>query len=89
MILSFIDEVGEPVENIITPYFQNEKKAYRKFIRFTNDVGPGGVITTIEDFVKWEQNFYNRKIGKKGFHDLMMQKGRLNSGKETDFILSV
>ena len=80
----FRDDIGEPIKNIITPYyFDNKKKAFRKFIYTINVVGETGLVTTIGDFVKWEQNFYNRKIGKKGFHDLMMQKGRLNSGKET------
>ena len=64
----FRDEIGELVENSVTPYFQSGKtKTYRKLIRSSNDVGPAGLITTIKDFVKWERNFYNRKIGQKGF----------------------
>lgn len=29
-------------------------------------VGDGGVYTSLEDFIKWDQNFYDNKIGKGG-----------------------
>ncbi len=41
-------------------------------INMTNlsNVGDGGVYTSINDFIKWDQNFYNNKLGKKS-HELI------------------
>jgi len=39
------------------------------------------VITNIEDLARWDEVFYKDKIGGKGFSDLLLTQGRLNSGE--------
>jgi CubicO group peptidase (beta-lactamase class C family) len=49
---------------------------------WNNDiVGQGGVMTTIEDLQKWDENFYTGKVGGPGFLKRQLQQGRLTSGK--------
>ena len=49
---------------------------------WNNDiVGQGGVITTIEDLQKWDENFYTGKVGGPGFLKRQLQQGRLTSGR--------
>jgi CubicO group peptidase (beta-lactamase class C family) len=47
-------------------------------------VGDGGLYTNVEDLFKWDQNFYNNKLGKGGqaLLDRVLTKGKLNDGKE-------
>jgi len=49
---------------------------------WNNDiVGQGGVITTIEDLQKWDENFYTGKVGGPGFLKRQLEQGRLTSGR--------
>lgn len=47
-------------------------------------VGDGGVYTSLEDFIKWDQNFYDNKIGKGGpeFIDMLETPHRFDEGKD-------
>jgi hypothetical protein len=49
---------------------------------WNNDiVGQGGVMTTVEDLLKWDENFYTGKVGGKGFLARQLQRGSLNNGQ--------
>ncbi len=48
---------------------------------WNNDlVGQGGLMTTILDLAKWDENFYTGKVGGPGFLRRQLEQGRLNSG---------
>lgn len=48
---------------------------------WNNDiVGQGGVMTTIEDLQKWDENFYTGKVGGPAFLQRQLQQGRLANG---------
>ena len=53
---------------------------------WNNDmVGQGGLITTIEDLQKWDENFYSGKVGGPGFLKRQLQQGRLTSGRTLSY----
>jgi len=43
--------------------------------------GDGGLYTSLEDLLEWDQNFYSGKLGGKSFVDFMETGGRLRSGE--------
>lgn len=48
---------------------------------WNNDiVGQGGVMTTVEDLAKWDENFYTGTVGGPGFLKRQLQRGRLANG---------
>ena len=48
---------------------------------WNNDiVGQGGVMTTVTDLQKWDENFYTGKVGGPGFLKRQLQQGRLADG---------
>lgn len=48
---------------------------------WNNDiVGQGGVMTTVEDLQKWDENFYTGKVGGKPFLARQLTRGRLANG---------
>jgi CubicO group peptidase (beta-lactamase class C family) len=50
-------------------------------------VGDGGLLTTIEDLAKWDENFYHNVLGTRGqaLIDQVTESGRLNSGEPTRY----
>lgn len=52
-------------------------------------MGSGGLFTSIEDLLLWDQNFYSFKVGGKELYDLMHTKGKLNSGAELDYAFAI
>jgi CubicO group peptidase (beta-lactamase class C family) len=52
-------------------------------ISLMDNVGDGGIYTTVEDLAKWDANFYHNKLGagKPEFLDRMQEVGLLNDGQ--------
>lgn len=49
---------------------------------WNNDiVGQGGMMTTVADLQKWDENFYTGKVGGRGFLERQLQQGTLANGK--------
>jgi CubicO group peptidase (beta-lactamase class C family) len=48
---------------------------------WNNDmVGQGGMMTTVTDLQKWDENFYTGKVGGPGFLERQLQQGKLTNG---------
>ena len=48
---------------------------------WNNDiVGQGGLILTVNDLLKWDENFYTGKVGGAGFLKRQLQQGKLANG---------
>ncbi len=47
--------------------------------------GDGAVLTTVEDLFRWDQNFYEPKVGDAALIGQMQKVGILNSGKKLDY----
>jgi CubicO group peptidase (beta-lactamase class C family) len=49
---------------------------------WNNDiVGQGGVMTTVSDLQKWDENFYTGKVGGPGFLKRQLEQGKLANGQ--------
>jgi CubicO group peptidase (beta-lactamase class C family) len=51
--------------------------------------GDGAVYTTIEDLLRWDQNFYQPKVGGQAMLDQLLTLGTLNNGKKLDYALGL
>jgi len=45
----------------------------------------GGMYTSVEDFLRWEQNFYENKLGREDFARRLVTPGTLKSGEELSY----
>jgi CubicO group peptidase (beta-lactamase class C family) len=53
---------------------------------WNNDlVGQGGVMTTVLDLAKWDDNFRTGRVGGAGFLARQLERGKLNSGSELTY----
>jgi CubicO group peptidase (beta-lactamase class C family) len=53
---------------------------------WNNDlVGQGGLMTTLRDLAKWDENFYTGTVGGPGFLARQLERGRLNDGTQLTY----
>jgi CubicO group peptidase (beta-lactamase class C family) len=62
----FNDNVNQPVRNRADGYQLMDDGSWEIFMTNLSWIGDGGVYTNLDDFIKWDQNFYNNKLGKVG-----------------------
>jgi len=83
----FHDDHNEIVMNRAAGYSPQDIEGYRIDMTTLDMVGDGGVFTTVEDLLLWDQNFYRNKLGK-GDQDLIRQiltPGTLNNGEPLEY----
>ena len=68
------DNVNLIVKNRADAYSLIDRNKKEYVINMTNlsNIGDGGVYTTINDFIKWDNNFYKNILGKRS-NDLLTQ----------------
>ncbi len=60
----FNDNVNRPVPNRADGYRLMDDGSYEIFMTNLDWVGDGGVYTNIDDFIAWDRNFYDNRLGK-------------------------
>jgi CubicO group peptidase (beta-lactamase class C family) len=58
-----------------------EKALYTNF----EQVGDGGLWSTLNDLLAWDQNFYHPKVGDQAFLDEIQTPGKLNDGRPLEY----
>lgn len=52
-------------------------------------VGDGGLMSSVEDLLLWDRNFYDNKLGKGRLLKELQTRGVLNDGKQIDYALGL
>lgn len=52
-------------------------------------VGPGGLMSSVDDMLLWDRSFYENKLGKGTLLKEMQTRGVLNNGNQTDYGLGL
>ncbi len=80
----FRDDHQETVKGMAYGYSQVEG-AWKQSIPHYDTVGASSLLTTVEDWVKWDRNFDEPKVGGTALVAQMMEPYTLNSGEKTDY----
>jgi len=75
----FHDDHNEPVKGRASAYSALAGGAWRINVWNNDIVGQGGLMTTMEDLQKWDENFYTGAVGGKAFLARQLQRGKLNN----------
>jgi CubicO group peptidase (beta-lactamase class C family) len=59
----FNDNVNQVVKNRADGYRKMKDGSYEIYMTNLSWVGDGGVYTTIDDFIRWDRNFYENRLG--------------------------
>ena len=52
-------------------------------------VGDGGLMSSVDDLLLWDKNFYDNRLGKGTLLTEMLTRGTLNNGKQIDYALGL
>lgn len=81
----FNDDRTAVVKNRVISYAPIDGKRFRQFVKTIEAVGDGNLLTSVEDLAKWDQNFYDNKVGGEGFSQQLLTATKLNNGKEIPY----
>lgn len=85
----FNDAVNQVVPNRADGYHRLDDGDYEIYMTNLNWVGDGGVYTNLDDFIRWDQNFYENRLGKGGPELIQVTTTPLENAYEvTDQLLS-
>jgi CubicO group peptidase (beta-lactamase class C family) len=79
----FHDDPGHVMKNRAMSYMPDSTHGFRiSYLQNFDKIGAGGLYTTIEDLLKWDDNFYSHKVGGDALQKLIHTRGILN-GRDT------
>lgn len=87
----FHDDFRRLIPNRAMGYYPDEAQGYLNQISRFDLVGSGGMFTCIEDFLPWDSNFYDNRLGR-GDQELirrMKTSGKLNDGKDIGYAFAL
>ncbi len=83
----FHDDPNAIIRNRGIGYSPTADGGYRLDILRLEVIGDLGVITTVEDFLQWDRNFHDNKLGSgtQRLIETMLRRGRLDNGDELSY----
>jgi len=74
------------IANRALAYDEQENHAgYTLNVSYFEQTGDGAVHTSVEDLLKWDENFYSPRVGGKEFLAEIQERGKLNDGKVLEY----
>jgi CubicO group peptidase (beta-lactamase class C family) len=83
----FHDDINVIVKNRASGYSPKKGDGFRINMTQLEQIGTGSIYTTIEDFFKWDQNFYDNKLGRgqQSLIEMMETPGMLKNGEKIEY----
>ncbi len=81
----FNDSHTRVIPGRATGYSRNGNGAFGIDMSDWEQTGDGAVLTNVEDLFRWDQNFYDPKVGDPKLLEAMQAVGVLNSGKKLEY----
>jgi CubicO group peptidase (beta-lactamase class C family) len=85
---SWRDDYGRIVKNRAMSYSE-DGSVHRTVMPFENVHGNAGLLTTVGDLLKWNQNFVAPSVGDQGFVAEQERAGRFNDGRAHGYALGL
>ncbi|MBL8271575.1 serine hydrolase domain-containing protein [Steroidobacter sp.] len=80
----FRDDFTEIVPNIAYGY-RRDGDVFKTSVTNFNTVGATSLLTTVQDLLRWDENFYQPVVGGEALIRQMQQQGVLNDGKQIEY----
>ncbi len=81
----FHNDHNRIVKNRASGYAPKEDGGYEISMTTLNMIGDGGIFTSIDDILIWDNAFYSSDVLNQDFWETMTTKGVLNNGEEIDY----
>jgi CubicO group peptidase (beta-lactamase class C family) len=86
---SWRDDYTRVVKGRSTAYSSSGAGPWRLDMPFENAHGNGGLLTTVDDLLKWNQNFVTSAVGGAALLNELQQRGRLTNGRDISYALGL
>ncbi len=81
----FHDDRHAVVEGRVTSYCQSTQGARIAYLANWDQVGSGGLLSSLRDLAVWICNFDELRVGGPDLAKLLLQRGKLNDGREIPY----
>ena len=81
----FHDDHNQPVRGRAIAYSPLNSGGWRINVWNNDIVGQGGLMTTLEELQKWDENFYTGAVGGRTFLTRQLDRGVLSDGKQISY----
>ncbi len=85
----FVDDHTAIVPNRAIGYSAREDGTIRRDVSNWEQNGDGGVMTTVEDLLAWDRNFYNPTVGGSALVNALQQPAALSNGQMIQYGLGL
>jgi CubicO group peptidase (beta-lactamase class C family) len=79
------DDFTEIVSDRATAYGRRPDGSFYTNMSFTDVIGNGGLLTTVDDLLIWNENLDNPRVGGRALVEQLETRGRLNDGFENEY----
>ena len=86
---SWRDDFTRIVRNRAIAYSEGRDGQFQMDMPFENVHGNGGLLTTVGDLLKWNENFVSPKVGDPAFVREQQETGRFNDGRPQQYALGL
>ena len=76
----FEDDHQQVVKHRVISYESREGGGYNQLLKNSDACGDLGLLTTVNDLYRWDQNFYTAQVGGPSFLNLMLTRGVVTNG---------
>jgi CubicO group peptidase (beta-lactamase class C family) len=83
------DDFTRVVEGRAYGYSVSVDGEFHTLMPITNAYANGGLLTTVEDMIRWTEALHADRIGQPGFRETMTTRGVLNSGRQIEYALGL
>jgi len=85
----YVHDHTQIVPGRATGYAMRNEGGFRLASSNWEQNGDGGLLTTVEDLARWDQNFYSPKVGNRALVDLLQTPGVLTSGEALTYAMGL
>jgi CubicO group peptidase (beta-lactamase class C family) len=83
------DDFTKIVPNRATAYSGSAATGFHTDMPFTNMIGNGGILSTMADLMRWNENLDHPTVGGQSYVDAMQTRMRLTSGRTISYALGL
>lgn len=83
------DDFTKVVPNRSTAYSGSATTGFHTDMPFTNMIGNGGLLSTMSDLMRWNENLDHPSVGGQSYVDAMQTRMRLTSGRTISYALGL
>ncbi|MEW5976203.1 MAG: serine hydrolase domain-containing protein [Acidobacteriota bacterium] len=81
----FHDERTELVKRRASGYYSRKEGEYRNYLTHFDEVGDGGLMTTVRDLFLWDSEFYRPRLEEGTLTPLLTSPGTLDGGQSLNY----